>query len=192
MKKIHSDIFVFEKSIPDELINLLMVVRNSQGHENRIDIHRVNLDVFYKFNNFWKNEIENKVIDDYLSIYDVSKNIGYNVSVGVIDGIKNYVKTKWRDLFLLHYTTSNSLDIARHVHWDFGNFTVVGCLNDGFDGGELCFPRQNVGYTLTMGDVIVFPGGLSHPHFLTPVTGVRNVIVGQTLTLTQDHRINYD
>jgi predicted 2-oxoglutarate/Fe(II)-dependent dioxygenase YbiX len=72
----------------------------------------------------------------------------------------------------------------KNIHWDFSFMTFVGCLSENFDGGLLVFPRQNVEFKLKLGDIIVFPGGITHPHYVTKVTeGQRNVLVGQSLNL---------
>jgi predicted 2-oxoglutarate/Fe(II)-dependent dioxygenase YbiX len=63
-------------------------------------------------------------------------------------------------------------------------------LRDDYEGGELCFPRQNESIKLNKGDIVFFPGGLTHPHFVKPTTnGVRDVLVGQILPPVQDHQI---
>jgi predicted 2-oxoglutarate/Fe(II)-dependent dioxygenase YbiX len=77
------------------------------------------------------------------------------------------------------------------LHWDFSQFTFVICLTDDYEGGVLSFPRQNEHIRLKKGDIVFFPGGLTHPHFVNPTTsGVRDVLVGQILPQQQDHEIS--
>jgi len=192
MIKLNSDIFVFQKVIPQDLIDKLLYVRNSSGHTNRIDLDKFDMDLFMEFDRFWNTEIESKMLNDYFDIYDVSAGVGYNVSEETIHNLKEYVKIKWRDVFLLNYSTKNSGNSERNVHWDFSGITTVGCLSKGFIGGSLVFPRQLISHRVDLGDVIVFPGGITHPHYVTNVTdGIRDVIVGQSMTLKQDHWIEY-
>jgi predicted 2-oxoglutarate/Fe(II)-dependent dioxygenase YbiX len=128
----------------------------------------------------------------YFSTYDVEKGIGLNSSDETIKQLSKFVETKWRDLFLLHYTPNSLNNGEKDIHWDFSGLSMVGCLTDDYEGGKLIFPRQNVTYRLEKGDIIVFPGGLTHPHYVEPVTkGLRDVIVGQSMTLSQDHKIDY-
>ena len=43
--------------------------------------------------------------------------------------------------------------------------TVIFGLNDDYDGGELCFPEQNVMIKLKKGQIIAFPPYWTHPHY---------------------------
>jgi len=192
MKQIDLDIFVFPKIMTDELIERLMSVRNNNGFDGRLDLHIEDKNTFYIFDNFWFSEIESKYLGHYFSTYDVEKGIGLNSSEETIKQLSKFVETKWRDLFLLHYTPNSLINGEKDIHWDFSGLSMVGCLTDDYEGGKLIFPRQNVTYRLEKGDVIVFPGGLTHPHYVEPVTkGFRDVIVGQSMTLPQDHKIDY-
>jgi hypothetical protein len=192
MIKLDLDIFVFKSIIPSDIIKDLLSIRNKIGGIDRIDIDKNDMDLFYKINDFWLNNIEDIFLNEYLKTYDVENEIGLNVSTETILSIKNFVKTKWRDMFILHYYNDNTISSQKNIHWDFSGLTFVGLLNNNFKGGELCFPRQNISYSLELGDIIIFPGGLTHPHFITPVTdGQRDVLVGQSLTLIQDHKIEY-
>jgi hypothetical protein len=186
------DIFLFKDIIPNELINNLLSLRKNSGTTDRINLHECDMSIFHQFNDFWNSRIETLMMDDYFKIYDLKTGKGFNVSEQTIKEIKQYVSTKWRDVFLLHYSPNNSGNSENNVHWDFSGLTTVGCLSDEYDGGILTFPRQNITVKLNKGDVVVFPGGITHPHYVTQTSGgVRNVIVGQSLTLPQDHKINY-
>lgn len=186
------DIVLFKKVIPNELMEKLIQLRIANNDTDRINIHEKNIDIFYEFNNFWLETIEPELFDDYFKIYNIDENKGLHVSENTIRIIKEYISAKWRDVFLLQYTPTTSVNSENNVHWDFSELTTVGCLSDGYEGGELVFPRQCVDVKLEMGDVIVFPGGITHPHYVTQTTyGCRDVIVGQSLTLPQDHKINY-
>ena len=192
MKQIDLDIFVFPKIMDDTLINQLLSIRKNSGHSNRIDLNNVDMNVFHMFNNFWFSKIEDDYLNHYLSIYNAEEGVGLNSSDETIKGIKEHNKTKWRDVFLLHYTPVNLNSGKKTTHWDFTGLTAVGCLNDDYEGGEIVFPRQNITYRINRGDIIMFPGGLTHPHYVEPVTkGLRDVIVGQSMTLPQDHQVNY-
>jgi hypothetical protein len=192
MKQIDLDIFVFPKIMEDMLINQLLSIRKNSGHSNRIDLSNVDMNVFHMLNDFWFSKIENDYLDHYLSIYNTEEGVGLNSSDETIKGIKEYNKTKWRDVFLLHYNPVNLNSGKKTTHWDFTGLTAVGCLNDDYEGGEIVFPRQNISYRINRGDIIMFPGGLTHPHYVEPVTkGLRDVIVGQSMTLPQDHQVNY-
>jgi len=50
------------------------------------------------------------------------------------------------------------------------DISVVGYLNDGFQGGETYFDRQDIKITPEAGSVLVFPSYFTHPHQSLPVT----------------------
>lgn len=50
------------------------------------------------------------------------------------------------------------------------DISVVGYLNDGFEGGETYFDRQDIKVTPEAGTVAVFPSYFTHPHQSLPVT----------------------
>jgi hypothetical protein len=184
MIKLTNDIFIFENVLKDNLIYKLNKIREDLEHNDRINLAEVNREVLYEFNQFWMNEIEPKIMNEYFSTYDIENGIGYNVSEETIESLREWLKTKWRDLYMLTYNTDINSNGEKNVHWDFSFMTFVGCLSENFVGGVLFFPRQNVNYKLKMGDIIVFPGGITHPHYVTKVTeGQRNVLIGQSFNI---------
>jgi hypothetical protein len=192
MKQIDLDIFVFSNVIPNDLIIKLLSIRNKSSFDGRLDLNVEDMNVFHMFNTFWFDKIESPYLNHYFNTYNTEKGIGLNSSEDTINELKKFVETRWRDLFLLHYAPHNMNKGEKDIHWDFSGLSTVGCLNDEYEGGELVFPRQNIRYKLEKGDIIVFPGGLTHPHYVEPITnGMRDVIVGQSMTLIQNHKINY-
>ena len=182
MIKIDSDIFLFKNIIDDALIEKLLNVSNQNG---RVELYSSNMKAFYDINFLWKLKIEKFILEDYLTIDGIEHNID-------LDYIKNMVTAKWKAMYLLYYDKTNSINSEKNVHFDLCGFTFVGCLNNNYEGGDLFFPRQNVNYHLERGDIIVYPGGLTHPHYVSPITnGIRNVIVGQTMNFDQKSKINY-
>ena len=58
-----------------------------------------------------------------------------------------------------------------------GHLSILGYLNDDFEGGELYFPELNYGFKPKMGSVVLFPGNLHYVHGVAPITsGVRYTI----------------
>jgi prolyl 4-hydroxylase len=49
------------------------------------------------------------------------------------------------------------------------DISIVGYLNDDFEGGETYFDRQDLKVTPTAGSVLVFPAYFTHPHESLPV-----------------------
>jgi len=184
------DIFIFKNILDNKLMEDLLNLRLDSKHTERIDIDIEDISIFSDFNSFWFDVIENKILDEYLSIYDIDKNIGMNASLDTIKFIKEYCKTRWRSVFLLQYDNVNSIDCDKRVHFDFSGISAIGCINDNYIGGELVFPRHDIIYKLSKGDIIVFPGGITNPHYVNPTTkGIRDVIVAQSLVFRTDNQI---
>ena len=192
MIKLNPDIFLFEGIITNDLIEKLLFLRKNSNHTDRINLGDSDLELLREFDLFWMKEIEPKMMEDLFSVYDVENDIGFNVSEETISRLKEWIKTKWRDLYLLSYTESNSARGNKDVHWDFSGITFVGCLSDQFEGGILSFPRQSISVGLKKGDIIIFPGGITHPHSVSSITGGRrDVIIGQSLNIVDDHKVAY-
>jgi hypothetical protein len=192
MINLRNDIFLFENILKDDFINKLILLRKNSNHFDRINLTGNNIALLYEFDKLWMELVEPVIMQEYLQIYDLANGIGINASEDTVKQIKEHCKTIWRDLFILNYNFENSKDCDKRVHWDFSGLTGVAALNSDYVGGELCFPRHDLCIKLNKGDLIIFPGGLTHPHFVKTTTeGYRNVLVGQSLTLIQDHKIEY-
>uniref|UniRef100_A0A6C0B803 Prolyl 4-hydroxylase alpha subunit Fe(2+) 2OG dioxygenase domain-containing protein n=1 Tax=viral metagenome TaxID=1070528 RepID=A0A6C0B803_9ZZZZ len=50
------------------------------------------------------------------------------------------------------------------------SLTIVGVLNDDYDGGEYYFPAQNVKLKLKAGSFVIFPPYWTHPHSVSKIT----------------------
>ena len=80
-----------------------------------------------------------------------------------------FVETKWRDLFLLHYTPNSLINGEKDIHWDFSGLSMVGCLTDDYEGGEMeLFDDTKI--KLNRGEVIIFPSVFMYPHKICEVT----------------------
>ena len=59
-----------------------------------------------------------------------------------------------------------------HIHSMFDGdrkgiptLSLLGCLNDDYEGGEICFPVQNRNIKMKKGDILAFPPYWTHPHY---------------------------
>jgi hypothetical protein len=184
MVELSKDILLFENEVPLRIINTLNNLRSTK-EDIRFDLN-LHPREFNIFNSWWNNEFEPIIVKYFLQYYIPEENIFLNG-----DGLKEYIKFKWREIYFYRYTVESSSNSHKMLHWDFSQFTFVICLTDDYEGGVLSFPRQNEHIRLKKGDIVFFPGGLTHPHFVNPTTsGVRDVLVGQILPQQQDHEIS--
>ena len=68
-----------------------------------------------------------------------------------------------RDAFIIKYAMGGQRELP--LHSDASLVTGSIKLNDKYTGGELYFPRQGIDNSdISVGDCILFPGQVSHPH----------------------------
>lgn len=182
MIQITPDILLFKNILPIHLTAILRGIRE-RHHEGRIELNH-HEHALEHFLDFWK-EIE-LTIKDYYFQYLEDDNLQVERK-----GLMEYTKFKWREIFLYRYTPESSSKEDKKLHWDFSEFTFVANFGeDDYSGGELYFPRQNVRHKLEKNDLIFFPGGMTHPHHIFPLSvGIRDVLIGQILPFKQDHWI---
>ena len=141
-----------------------------------------------QFNNFWFSKVEDMMLDYYLMHVPHPEGIPDDVYADAIGGLKLHAQTDWKDVFLIHYL-SDVGNHQNHVHIDFSGFTFIACLDDKYEGGYLELPKQNYKIKLGKRDLILFPGGFTHPHGVTPIlSGDRKVLVGQSMGPKQLHK----
>ena len=68
-----------------------------------------------------------------------------------------------RDAFILKYSPETQTKLS--LHHDASYVTGSVKLNEGYEGGELSFPRQNLSNKdIPVGKLLLFPGAVTHPH----------------------------
>jgi predicted 2-oxoglutarate/Fe(II)-dependent dioxygenase YbiX len=129
-----------------------------------------------------ENGSERKLLDrkDFSVTYDLMLQI--EIKDRLFDALENYFKkhpeSYCRDCSVLRFNKySVGEKIDPHVDHISGIFndkkgipilSVVGLLNDNFDGGEFMLCNQKV--DLKAGDVLIFPSIFLYPHEVKPVT----------------------
>jgi hypothetical protein len=83
-----------------------------------------------------------------------------------------------RDAFVIRYTPNDTTGLR--LHHDVAQVSGSVRLNDGYEGGELVFPRQRMGNAgLPVGRLLAWPSLVTHPHAGEPVQ--RGVKYGLTI-----------
>ena len=112
--------------------------------------------------------------------YNIIKNCLYKISKYMKDmtGLEAYYPTdgcvqlrKIYDATKIHYD-----DIIHNPGnpWFENNtrvFSTIIALNSDYEGGELCFPNQDVKIKLQAGDAIIFPPYRTHLHYTNALNG---------------------
>lgn len=191
----NSDVLLFRNFIPEDLINLMNSRINQryeeimsreirfaefpfEGLRGRIEIYK-DEELLNSFNQFWDSKVEDQFQMHYLK----------HIPPHSVNAVKDYHKTNWKDLFLQVYNADKFEQSKNDAHIDHSGITIIGCIGDEYEGGDLYFPKQNVQVNLKKGDLVIFNGSYTHPHGLSPVTkGERRVFVGQSLGPLQYHK----
>lgn len=191
----NSDVLLFRKFIPEDLMNVMnkriddrydeIMAREIrfaefpfEGLRGRIEIYK-DEELLNLFNDFWYTMVEDQFQMHYLKY----------VPKHTVQAVKDYHKTDWKDLFLQVYNADKFEQSKNDAHIDHSGITIIGCIADEYEGGELYFPKQKVQVKLKKGDLVVFNGSFTHPHGLSPLSeGERRVFVGQSLGPLQYHK----
>lgn len=164
--------------VEQETINVFNLDGNFKGTKNRYEVYD-SKELYDEFNKFWFDEIELKYQNHFLGY--IEDKFSYNKAL-------KHNKSEWKDLFV-HLYNKDTVD-DNPIHIDFSGISFSCGLSDDYEGGELYFPRQDITYKLNTGDLLLFPGSITHPHLVKTVTdGDRIVLVGQTMGPPQKHKL---
>lgn len=129
-----------------------------------------------KYDNFPAQEI--RIRDISIDIFNVIESYFMNV-------VSTYIEPHWRplklygirDLFIIKYSPETQSSLRCHL--DASLVSGIVRLNDGYEGGDTYFYRQNYSNKdIPIGDIIFWPGQVTHGHEGLPVTsGVKYNLV---------------
>ena len=172
-----TDIFILRNILTTEEADMLRnVIENSPRHqEGKIEL------------NDGKEWTQN-VSATFLYLFEVNDKEQYKIITNCLSKISKYMK----DMTGLEaYNTNDGSVLLRKIHGAtkihcdgivhnpsnlcFENnvrvFSTIIALNSDYEGGELCFPNQDVKIKLEAGDAIVFPPYRTHPHYTNALNG---------------------
>jgi hypothetical protein len=147
---------------------------------------------------FWTEQFCNEFVEylennyDLFSIntadaYNMSEvNVSYLSKVMTIQMLKHHYKScilevakyfleedfdGYIDPSIIRYSTKANDTIKLALHNDISGISSVLKLNNRYTGGETVFPRQQYSAAdLPVGYVLIWPGRVTHPHKVNPVT----------------------
>ncbi len=128
----------------------------------------------------WGSDPDDPVPGDEVSLAVLSPKLFHRVEDHVDEIVVPALRAHWpelawrglHDAFVIRYRAGTSAPSAElHLHHDVAQISGSVRLNDGYEGGALEFPRQrwtNAG--VSVGDLVVWPSLVTHPHRGAPVT----------------------
>lgn len=186
--EIAQDVLLIEDALPLDLIEKIKakVIETNEMNCVKLYDHK---EIFNEFMDYWYSTLEVEFMKFWLYLKEDGTSDLYKYSIEDLNKIKDHAKTIWRDLYILIYHKDNSNGLNNIIHADFSNYTFSCGLTDAseFEGGELVFPRQNFSVKINKGQMLIFPGGLTHPHYTKDVIrGTRFQFIGQSAPQKQD------
>ena len=165
-------IFIYDNILTDKQCNEIIDVLNNSTlrHEEYSSVNYVSCSAMDAKD--IKDHCLNKKINSY--IYDGINHIVQNLSKD------HSIICRSHTGFILRIINNGTKYHPDSVVDDFGYYiknnipipnnkirivTLIIALNDDYEGGEFCFPNQNVKIKLKKGQAIAFPPYWSHPHY---------------------------
>jgi hypothetical protein len=125
----------------------------------------------------WGSDPDDPVPGRELSLGAISPQLHRALEEHFADAVWPVLQEHWpaidfdgfQDAFVIKDTAHEPAGLR--IHHDLSQVSASVKLNDGYEGGRLEFPRQAVGNEgMAVGDALVWPSLVTHPHRAQPVT----------------------
>ena len=157
LTEVSTDIF-HTKFLNEEFANTLLRLVKEKNlwkkgvYDRRYSTHDTKLkDPFPTVHSLIKEQFENIVLRGMYNIWSFNSAIEAD------------------DIFAVKYSKDTQLDLKEHVDESYISGSIK--LNTDYEGGVLKFPRQSfTNEGIPIGDLIIWPSQITHPHLSTKVT----------------------
>jgi predicted 2-oxoglutarate/Fe(II)-dependent dioxygenase YbiX len=187
-KNLESYVFVFKNILSTEVCNDII---------DSLNLCKFNRHIFTNYNNeFTPSDIDP---DTYSPHIELNSNFDKDLYKTLMDTIyqclSQYINTldftwyaRWNGYtpikFNRYFPNTGMAEHCDHIQDIFDGtirgipvLTVIGLLNDEFDGGELIL-FEDVEFKLNKGDMIIFPSIFLYPHKINPLmSGIRHSFI---------------
>lgn len=171
---VYRDVFTKDLNIIEDMIGVLenplspySWKKSYVGDKKEVNNYRNSNDFKFRKSDIRNDSKESKIIKDvWQTCYD-------KMIVAVDDYIKEYKMNPlqyWEVMNFIKYEPGQYFE----THCDHGftynsTTSLVGYLNDDYEGGELYFPLQDLTIKPKIGDLYIFPSTYVYPHKAMPV-----------------------
>jgi len=179
---LYKDVFKLGNNIIENIENVLLhsnTYKWSQamvGNRQRVPEYRDCLDFKFKKSNIPGTDLDSEIIkESWQYLFD-------NMNLALMDYRKTYLMEPleyWESINLVKYYPGNHFNL----HADDGAsyksvVSLVGYLNDDYEGGEISFDMYDIKIKPKVGDLLIFPSNYMFMHKALPVTsGVKYSVV---------------
>jgi len=127
--------------------------------------------------------------DDIPSRIELTKKVSETISKYILEDLKASYYNRFSELTYIRFNRYEPKRLMAkhcdHIHDIFDGqrkgipiLSVVGLLNDDYEGGEFLMFDEEKKIELKQGDIMVFPSVFLYPHSVAPVTkGIRDTFV---------------
>ena len=164
----NSNIYVVENVIEKELcnkiisdINLVNCKKLYFSSNNNVECFKVNENEVTEMIEYFTKKIM-VLIDEMIFLKKVPIGGMSNIEIRKVYGETRLHPDGTCTDSVIHPTRNHHIKIVRSL-------TIVGVLNDDYDGGEYYFPSQNVKLKLKAGSFVMFPPYWTHPHSVSKI-----------------------
>jgi hypothetical protein len=171
LEYIHSNIFVVENLIDNQTCKHLITDIEKYDCEklvftngNNVECYKVNH--AEKMNTYFVSKIK-EILDELKTLVNVPIHGMCNIEIRKVYGETRLHPDGTCPDNTSHPTRNHNVKLIRSL-------TVVGVLNDDYEGGEYNFPSQNVKIKLKAGSFILFPPYWTHPHSVSKIIKIPN------------------
>ena len=149
--------------------------------------------VFYNADGQYVTQSGNRELDvswdEIPSRADLTQKVWETVSKYILEDFKNPYFNGWQGFTHIRFNRYHPDRLMAlhcdHIHDMFDGarkgiptLTILGLLNEDFEGGEFLMFDEEKEIKLTAGDIMIFPSNFMYPHRVAPVTkGVRDAFV---------------
>jgi hypothetical protein len=171
LEYIHSNIFVVENVIDNQTCkNMISDIEKNNSEKlvftngNNVECYKVKDES--KITEYFVNKIK-ELLDELSFIINIPINGICDIEIRKVYGETRLHTDGTCPNIALHPTRNHSVKLIRSL-------TVVGALNDDYEGGEYNFPSQNLKIKLKAGSFIFFPPYWTHPHSVSKIIKIPN------------------
>jgi hypothetical protein len=164
----NKNIFVVENVIDNELCEkLISEIKEANCKQlffsdmNNVECFKVNENEVPQITEYFIKKIT-ELIDEMIFLKKVPLTGITNIEIRKVYGETRLHPDGTCTNLVIHPTRNHNIKIVRSL-------TIVGVLNDDYDGGEYYFPAQNVKLKLKAGSFVIFPPYWTHPHSVSKI-----------------------
>ncbi len=163
MKELAEGIFLFEKIVPesicDSILNFIKQQRWEPASLEKTIFDPTPSKAYTQIH--YLIDIEKTVLNNVLEVYREFREEGHKLEISTnSQPIHRFIRYEKDADMKTHF---DSLKGDRVI-------SLIVYLNDDYEGGEVCYPKQGLSLKMKKGDILIHPAIFTHPHRSEKIT----------------------